>query len=181
MKRRHLLTTAAAAGLLASGCASTASPPQAAAPMLRGTGDLGVVVLRASGTLAVIDTSHRTLLGQVTGLGDLSHASVVFSRDARYAFVFGRDGGLSKVDLLAPGHHQPRDAGGQLHRRSHQRRRASGRGAELHTWRHQGVRCADARAGGRRASRVRAGKTLTRGGPRGPARPALCLQPVRRQ
>ncbi len=100
MNRRHLLTTAAAAGLLASGCASTASPPQAAAPVLRGTGDLGVVVLRASGTLAIIDTSHRTLLGQVTGLGDLSHASVVFSRDTRYAFVFGRDGGLTKVDLL---------------------------------------------------------------------------------
>ena len=36
----------------------------------------------------------------VPELGDLSHASAVFSRDARYAFVFGRDGGLSKVDLL---------------------------------------------------------------------------------
>jgi protein NirF len=34
------------------------------------------------------------------GLGDLSHASAVFSRDGRYAFVFGRDGGLTKVDLL---------------------------------------------------------------------------------
>jgi protein NirF len=33
-------------------------------------------------------------------LGDLSHASAVFSRDGRYAYVFGRDGGLSKVDLL---------------------------------------------------------------------------------
>ena len=38
--------------------------------------------------------------GIVEGLGDLSHASAVFSRDGRYAFVFGRDGGLSKVDLL---------------------------------------------------------------------------------
>lgn len=34
------------------------------------------------------------------GLGDLSHASLVYSRDGRYAYVFGRDGGLSKVDLL---------------------------------------------------------------------------------
>ena len=34
--------------------------------------------------------------GMVTGLGDLSHASVVFSRDARHAFVFGRDGGLTR-------------------------------------------------------------------------------------
>jgi protein NirF len=40
------------------------------------------------------------VLATVDGLGDLSHASVVFSRDARYAFVFGRDGGLTKVDLL---------------------------------------------------------------------------------
>lgn len=36
----------------------------------------------------------------INGLGDLSHASAVYSRDARYAYVFGRDGGLTKVDLL---------------------------------------------------------------------------------
>jgi protein NirF len=40
------------------------------------------------------------VLGEVGGLGDLSHASVVFSRCMRYAYVFGRDGGLTKVDLL---------------------------------------------------------------------------------
>ena len=40
------------------------------------------------------------MLGEITGLGDLSHASVVFSRDGRYAYVFGRDGGLTQVDLL---------------------------------------------------------------------------------
>ena len=34
------------------------------------------------------------------GLGDLSHASVVFSRDGLYAYVFGRDGGLTQVNLL---------------------------------------------------------------------------------
>ncbi len=67
---------------------------------LRGTGDLGVVVERASGSLIIIDTSARKSIARVEGLGDLSHASVVFSRDQRYAFVFGRDGGLSKVDLL---------------------------------------------------------------------------------
>ncbi len=67
----------------------------------RGTGDLGVVVERARGSLLVIETTNRTALGRVEGLGDLSHASVVFSRDGRYAFVFGRDGGLTKVDLLA--------------------------------------------------------------------------------
>jgi len=47
-----------------------------------------------------VDTTARTLLATIDGLGDLSHASVVFSRDGRFGYVFGRDGGLSKVDLL---------------------------------------------------------------------------------
>jgi protein NirF len=48
----------------------------------------------------VVDTTRRTALGEVPGLGDLSHAHAVYSRDGRYAYVFGRDGGLTKVDLL---------------------------------------------------------------------------------
>lgn len=67
----------------------------------RGSGDLAVVIERASGTVQVMDTSARASLARIEGLGDLSHASVVFSRDARYAYVFGRDGGLTKIDLLA--------------------------------------------------------------------------------
>ncbi len=70
----------------------------AAAP--RGTGDLGVVIERATGQVLVVEHSTDTRLAEIDGLGDLSHASVVFSRDARYAYVFGRDGGLTKVDLL---------------------------------------------------------------------------------
>jgi protein NirF len=66
----------------------------------RGTGDMGVVVERASGSLAIVETTHPGQLGSVKGLGDLSHASVVYSRDERYAYVFGRDGGLTKVDIL---------------------------------------------------------------------------------
>ena len=66
----------------------------------RGTGDLGLVVERAVGRLQLVETSGNTALAQIEGLGDLSHASLVYSRDARYAFVFGRDGGLTKVDLL---------------------------------------------------------------------------------
>ena len=66
----------------------------------RGTGDLGVIIERADGNVQVVETTTRTSLVQITGLGDLSHASVVYSRDARYAYVFGRDGGLTKVDLL---------------------------------------------------------------------------------
>jgi protein NirF len=80
-------------------CAHWPAPGDAAAN-LRGTGDLGVVIERAAGRVAIVDTSARSILGRVEGLGDLSHASVVFSRDGRYAYVFGRDGGLTKVDLL---------------------------------------------------------------------------------
>lgn len=68
---------------------------------LRGTGDLGVVIERATGAISIVSTSQPSVVGQVQGLGDLSHASVVFSRDGRYAYVFGRDGALSKVDLLS--------------------------------------------------------------------------------
>jgi len=67
---------------------------------LRATGDLGVVIERAKGSALIINTSQRSILAKIESLGDLSHASVVFSRDQRYAFVFGRDGGLSKIDLL---------------------------------------------------------------------------------
>lgn len=70
---------------------------------LRGTGDLGVVVERTTGRLQVVETTGASIIGTVPGLGDLSHASVVYSRDGRYAFVFGRDGGLTKVDLLRQG------------------------------------------------------------------------------
>jgi protein NirF len=66
----------------------------------RGTGDLGIVIERTSGSVLVVDTSRRRILSRVEGLGDLSHASAVFSSDARFAYVFGRDGGLTKVDLL---------------------------------------------------------------------------------
>jgi len=71
-----------------------------AEPALRGTGDLGVIIERSAGRILVVSTSGNNVIGRVEGLGDLSHASVVFSRDQRYAYVFGRDGGLSKVDIL---------------------------------------------------------------------------------
>ncbi|MCG8544747.1 MAG: protein nirF [Alphaproteobacteria bacterium] len=80
------------AAILVASCTATAP---------RGTGDLGLVVERAAGRIQIVDTTQRSSLQQVGGLGDLSHASVVFSRVGRYAFVFGRDGGLSKVDLLS--------------------------------------------------------------------------------
>ena len=67
---------------------------------LRGTGDMGIVIERATGSVLVVENSTMTQLGRIEGLGDLSHASAVYSRDARYAFIFGRDGGLTKIDLL---------------------------------------------------------------------------------
>ena len=84
------------AGLLAgvsllTGCASAD---------LRGTGDLGMVIERANGSVQLVSTTERAAIGRVAGLGDLSHASVVYSRDGRYGHVFGRDGGLTKLDLL---------------------------------------------------------------------------------
>ena len=79
---------------LALGLAACATPEP------RGTGDLGLVVERAAGRVLLIETSGRTARARVEGLGDLSHAAAVFSRDGRYAYVFGRDGGLTKVDLL---------------------------------------------------------------------------------
>ena len=73
---------------------------EAADCRVKGTGDLGIVVERAAGSVVVVDTTQRKVLFRIKGLGDLSHASAVYSRDERYAYLFGRDGGLSKVDLL---------------------------------------------------------------------------------
>lgn len=115
MRHWHLWAAALLSGLttVLVGCVSLGSAPASApasasasksasalAFVRTGTGDLGLVVERASGTLAVVNTSRRTVLGEVAGLGDLSHASVVFSRDGASAFVFGRDGALTRVNLL---------------------------------------------------------------------------------
>ncbi|RMF19071.1 MAG: protein nirF [Candidatus Dadabacteria bacterium] len=90
------LVTAATAAAIAVGCSTIATlPPDA------GTASLGVVIERADGAVTVIDFWREQVLGRIDGLGDLSHASVVFSPDARYAYVFGRDGGLTKLDLVA--------------------------------------------------------------------------------
>ena len=71
-----------------------------AGSQVRGTGDLGLIIERASGHVTLVDTTTRQPYARIGGLGDLSHASAVYSRDGRYAFIFGRDGGLTKIDLL---------------------------------------------------------------------------------
>jgi protein NirF len=88
-----------ALSLVLPGC-GTSPAVSAGAPVLRGTGNLGIVIERAVGRVTVVDTTARSAIGTVEGLGDLSHASAVYSRDGRYVYVFGRDGGLTKVDLL---------------------------------------------------------------------------------
>ena len=85
------------AGLLAT---FLAAPLWAGTDDLTATGDLGLVIERATGSLVLVDRSDRAAVGRIEGLGDLSHASLTYSPDERFAYVFGRDGGLTKVDIL---------------------------------------------------------------------------------
>ena len=98
IRRRALRARVAGCLVLLGGCVAAGAHE---AGDLRGTGDLGIVIERAAGRVVVVETTGRRALGRIEGLGDLSHASAVYSRDGRYAYVFGRDGGLSKIDLLA--------------------------------------------------------------------------------
>ncbi len=72
----------------------------ASADEIRATGDLGLIVERETGSLLLVDQSERAAISRIEGLGDLSHASLVYSPDQRFAYVFGRDGGLTKVDIV---------------------------------------------------------------------------------
>ncbi len=181
MKRRQLL---ASAGLAIPSLAAFGALTGCAAPVLRGTGDLGVVIGRANGTLYLVDTSAQTLIGSVPGLGDLSHASVVFSRDGLYAYVFGRDGGLTQVNLLEQ----------RISRRVMQAGNsiggaisADGSLVAAQNYTPGGVKVFDARTLALVADIPAeydpwcTGQALARGRPGRPARPALRLQPVRRQ
>lgn len=83
------------AGLLAA-CAHGPAPDAG----LAATGDLGVIIERADGSVQIVRHGARPeSLARITGLGDLSHATVAFSRDQRWAYVFGRDGGLTRIDI----------------------------------------------------------------------------------
>ncbi len=84
----------------AAGVAKAAGPTMSGERKLYGTAALMVIVERESGSVVVVDGVRHEVLGRVGGLGNLRHASAVFSRDARYVYLIGRDGTLSKVDLL---------------------------------------------------------------------------------
>jgi protein NirF len=77
-----------------------ATPLWAGSDDLTATGDLGLVIERANGSLVLVDRSDRAAVGRIGGLGGLSHASLTYSPDERFAYVFGRDGGLTKLDML---------------------------------------------------------------------------------
>lgn len=65
-----------------------------------GVGSRVFVVERASGTLAVYDYMERKLLPERIGdLGNLRHATMVFSPDLKYGYLSSRQGKVSRIDL----------------------------------------------------------------------------------
>jgi protein NirF len=65
-----------------------------------GVGSRVFVVERASGSLAVYDYVERKLLPKrITGLGNLRHATMIFSPDLRFGYLATRSGQVSRIDL----------------------------------------------------------------------------------
>jgi protein NirF len=65
-----------------------------------GIGSRVFVVERASGSLAVYDYIERRLLPErITGLGNLRHATMIFSPDLRFGYLATRSGQVSRIDL----------------------------------------------------------------------------------
>jgi protein NirF len=72
------------------------------APVVRagGVGSRVFVVERESESLAIYDFVERKLLPKrITGLGNLRHATMIFSPDLRYGYLATRSGKVSRVDL----------------------------------------------------------------------------------
>lgn len=65
-----------------------------------GTGALMVIIERESSSVVVVDSLRHKILGRISDLGLLHHATTSFSHDARYAYLVSRDGWLNKLDLL---------------------------------------------------------------------------------
>ncbi len=65
-----------------------------------GIGSRVFVVERASESLAIYDYVARKLLPtRITGLGNLRHATMIFSPDLRYGYLATRSGQVSRIDL----------------------------------------------------------------------------------
>ena len=66
----------------------------------QGVGSRVFVVERETGSLAVYDYLERRLLpSRIQDLGDLRHATMIFSPDLRYGYLATRSGQLSRIDL----------------------------------------------------------------------------------
>ena len=65
-----------------------------------GTGALMVIIERENSSVLVVDSLRHEILGRITDLGVLHHATISFSHDAHYAYLVTRDGWLNKLDLL---------------------------------------------------------------------------------
>ena len=65
-----------------------------------GIGTRVFVVQRESGSLAVYDYQERRMVpSNITGLGNLRHATMIFTPDLRYGFLSTRSGKISRIDL----------------------------------------------------------------------------------
>jgi len=65
-----------------------------------GIGSRVFVVERASESLAVYDIAERKLLPKrISGLGNLRHATMIFSPDLRYGYLATRSGQVSRINL----------------------------------------------------------------------------------
>ncbi|MBW2294389.1 MAG: hypothetical protein JRG94_19070, partial [Deltaproteobacteria bacterium] len=72
----------------------------AAAVHAGGIGSRVFVVERASGSLAVYDIAERKLLAKrISDLGNLRHATMIFSPDLRYGYLATRNGQVSRINL----------------------------------------------------------------------------------
>jgi len=93
--KRSLAAIAVASGLLLA-CQTGAGGSRGAG----GVGSRVFVVEREAGSLAVYDYVERRLLPErITGLGDLRHATMIFSPDLRYGYLATRGGQVSRIDL----------------------------------------------------------------------------------
>jgi len=65
-----------------------------------GIGSKVFIVERETGSLAVYDFVERKLLPRrITGLGNLRHATMIFSPDLRYGYLSSRGGQVSRINL----------------------------------------------------------------------------------
>jgi protein NirF len=89
---RTVVTALASSGVVAIALASAAETG--------GIGSRVFIVERESGSLAVYDFVARKLMpNRITGLGNLRHATMIFSPDLRYGYLATRNGQVSRIDL----------------------------------------------------------------------------------